>query len=49
MISNLFDNIEESLRGIPSTNIINYDETNFTDDPGSSKVIVRKGKNTQTE
>ncbi|XP_022187493.2 uncharacterized protein LOC111046286 [Nilaparvata lugens] len=42
-ISNYFVELEKSLEGIPSSNIINYDETNFTDDPGNVKVIVKRG------
>lgn len=37
-----FDNIKKDLEGVPSINIFNYDETNFTDDPGLKKVICRK-------
>jgi hypothetical protein len=31
------------MENVPSANIINYDETNFTDDPGKQKVYVRRG------
>lgn len=31
------------MRGVPAENVLNYDETNFTDDPGSQKCIFRKG------
>ncbi|XP_051164857.1 uncharacterized protein LOC127283805 [Leptopilina boulardi] len=43
MINEYFDNLEVSLNGIPPSNILNYDETNFTDDPGSIQVIVKRG------
>lgn len=43
MINTYFDNLSESLKDIPACNIINYDETNFTDDPGVVKVVVKRG------
>jgi len=42
-INEYFDNLEVSLAGLPPANIINYDETNFTDDPGNERVIVKRG------
>jgi hypothetical protein len=40
-----FSYLEDSILYVPPTNIINYDETNLTNDPGREKVIVRrKGK-----
>ena len=42
-INEYFDNLEKELEGIPPSNILNYDETNLTDNPGVSKVIVRRG------
>ncbi|CAI6374113.1 unnamed protein product [Macrosiphum euphorbiae] len=42
-IDNYFNKLEVSIEGIPSSNIINYDETNLSDDPGRSKVIAKKG------
>lgn len=41
-INQYFDNISETFQDIPPENIINYDETNFTDDPGRIKVLVRR-------
>lgn len=38
-----FAELEKSLENVPTQNIINYDETNLTDDPGRKKVIVRRG------
>ena len=35
-----FDNLENTVEGIPAANIINYDETNFTDDPLSERVRI---------
>ena len=42
-INSYFDNLAESLDGIPPSNIVNYDETNVTDDPGRKKVITKRG------
>ncbi|KAG5871257.1 hypothetical protein JTB14_026631 [Gonioctena quinquepunctata] len=41
-VNNYFDNLAESLKDVPPSAVVNYDETNFTDDPGRVKVIVRK-------
>jgi hypothetical protein len=38
-----FDNLEVTLANMPPENIINFDETNMSDDPGQQTVIVRKG------
>ena len=38
-----FQNLKKSLEGVPVSNIINYDETNFCDDPGVAKVVVKRG------
>lgn len=38
-----FNNINDILKDVPPTNIFNYDETNFVDDPGKKLVVVRKG------
>lgn len=42
-IDKYFENLALELNGVPSANIINYDETNFTDDPGHKTVITRRG------
>lgn len=44
ILTSYFDNLEETLRDVPAENIVNYDETNFTDDPESKKVVVRRGQ-----
>ena len=44
VVNTYFDHLEEELRGIPPSNIFNYDETNVTDDPGSIEVIVSRGR-----
>lgn len=42
-IKGYFDELGKSLENVPIQNIINYDETNLTDDPGRKKVLVRRG------
>uniref|UniRef100_A0A1B0GJE9 HTH CENPB-type domain-containing protein n=1 Tax=Lutzomyia longipalpis TaxID=7200 RepID=A0A1B0GJE9_LUTLO len=42
-INNYFNHIESQLADVPPSNIWNYDETNLSDDPGSRKVITRRG------
>lgn len=42
-ITSYFSELSKSLEGIPANRIINYDETNLTDDPGGTKVICRRG------
>lgn len=37
-----FDNLETELEGIPPVRMLDYDESNLTDDPGSIKVIARR-------
>ncbi|XP_055523105.1 uncharacterized protein LOC129717269 [Wyeomyia smithii] len=43
-IKNYFDNLATTVDGVPPENIINYDETNFSDDPGSKRVVVQRGQ-----
>ncbi|KAG5881474.1 hypothetical protein JTB14_026531 [Gonioctena quinquepunctata] len=43
VIEEYFEQLRITLADIPAQNIINYDETNFVDDPGSAKVITRRG------
>lgn len=43
IIDSYFDHLTETLRDVPPSNIINYDETNLCDDPGRKKVIVKRG------
>ncbi|CAG5038863.1 unnamed protein product [Parnassius apollo] len=38
-----FRNLEETLKDVAPSNILNFDEKNLTDDPGSSKCIFRRG------
>jgi hypothetical protein len=42
-ISDFFINYSEAVEGVPPENLYNCDETNFKDDPGSSKCMVKKG------
>ncbi|KAF2896910.1 hypothetical protein ILUMI_09265 [Ignelater luminosus] len=42
IINKYFDEVELTLNGVEPHLIINYDETNFTDDPKKTKVIVRR-------
>lgn len=42
-IKKYFEELEQSLEGIPPENVINYDETNFSDDPGKKKYVCKRG------
>lgn len=42
-INAYFNRLEESLQGVPEENVLNYDETNLSDDPGQRKCIFRRG------
>lgn len=42
-INEYFNNLENSLEGVPPANIVNYDETNLTDALGRSKIITKRG------
>lgn len=42
-INEYFGELEESLKEIDPKNIVNYDETNLSDDPGRKKIIVKRG------
>lgn len=43
IVTEYFYNLRETLDGVRECNIINYDETNFSDDPGQAKVLVKRG------
>lgn len=43
-INEYFDHLEQSLEGINPDNLLNFDETNMSDDPGQCIVIVRRNK-----
>lgn len=42
-IPDYFDNLSKVLVGVAPSNIINYDETNLSDDPGRKKIICKRG------
>ncbi|KAG5871321.1 hypothetical protein JTB14_021833 [Gonioctena quinquepunctata] len=42
-LGEFYDNVENTLRGSPSSNISNYDESNLSDDPGKKSGIHRRG------
>lgn len=42
-LSTYFENLEKTLSNIPPSNIFNFDETNVSDDPGSKKLVYRRG------
>lgn len=42
-ISDYIERLTKNLKDIPQENILNYDETNLTDDPGRSKCIFKRG------
>lgn len=43
VIDDFFDNYEKSIEGVSPDCIINYDETNLTDDPGNKKYFFKRG------
>lgn len=43
IIEEYFIELEKSLEGVPMCNVVNYDETNLSDDPGRRKVITKRG------
>lgn len=42
-VKDYFENLKKIIEMVPASHIINYDETNLTDDPGRSKVLSRRG------
>lgn len=42
-IQAFFENFKETSEGIPASHILNYDETNLSDDPGRHKLIFKRG------
>jgi len=43
VINSFFDNLSQSLENVSPCSIVNYDETNFTDDPKKQKIITKRG------
>lgn len=41
-LSEYFEHLQNELTGVLLENIINYDETNLSDDPGRKKVFVKR-------
>ena len=39
-----FANLKAVVKDVPPNNLLNYDETNLSDDPGSEKLIFKRGK-----
>ena len=42
-VQEFFNHFAKSVEGIPPENLFNFDETNFSDDPGSKKCLFKKG------
>lgn len=42
-INSFFDNFSKTVEGVPPSNVINYDETNLSDDPEIKKIICKRG------
>lgn len=42
LVEYYFKNLKHVIKDIPPSNIVNYDETNFVDDPGAVKVVSKK-------
>ena len=42
-IDQYFSNLKKELEGLPPENIMNYDETNVSDDPGRKRIITKRG------
>ena len=42
-IDNYFENLRVTIENVPPENIINYDETNLSDNPGQKKCVFRRG------
>jgi len=42
-VQKYFDNLQTTIEDVPPDNILNYDETNLSDDPGRKKCIFRRG------
>ena len=43
IVREYFDELGKTIDGIPSTHILNYDETNLSDDPGKPKLLFKRG------
>lgn len=43
VINEYFENLGNTIQDVPPENIVNYDETNLSDDPGRKRIIVKRG------
>jgi len=43
MVNKFFDDIAITLKDVEASNIVNYDETNLSDDPGVGKFLFKRG------
>lgn len=43
VIEDYFSELQNSLEGVPLSNIVNYDESNLSDDPGKKKILTKRG------
>ena len=43
ILEQYFENLADTLEGVPPSNIMNYDETNLSNDPGRKRVIMKRG------
>lgn len=43
VLNKYFDNLQETIEGIPASHVFNYDETNLQDDPGRKKLLYSRG------
>ena len=43
IVEKFFVNFAQNIEGVPSQNMLNYDQTNLSDDPRKKKVIMKKG------
>jgi hypothetical protein len=42
VLKSFFENLEKEIQDVPASNIFNYDETGFHDDPGRKKLLFRR-------
>ena len=43
ILNDYFDNLRESIKYVLASHIMNYDETNLSDDPGRRTVMLKRG------
>ena len=43
MVESFFSHYAQSIEGVPPENLLNFDETNLSDDPRRKKVFMKKG------